>query len=82
MISTNNIRGVVHGKTIELASDPGLKDGEMVEVTLRPATPELWGGGVGRSAGALADSWHADDDKILDRIQQERTLSSRRQESP
>ncbi len=82
MISSSNLRGVVHGKTIELANDPGLQDGQEVEVTLRPATkPELWGDGLRRAAGVLADSWQAEDDEILDRIQQDRMRSGGR-ESP
>ena len=79
MISSS-IRGVIHGKTIELANDPGLKQGQEVEVTLRPATkPDSWGEGLRRAAGALTDSWQPDDDEILDRIQEDRMRSAGRE---
>jgi hypothetical protein len=79
MISNNNIRGVVHGKTVELASDPGLSDGQEVEVTLRPATsPQPHGEGLRRAAGALAEFWRPEDDEILERVQQDRMSSTSR----
>ncbi len=31
------LSGVVHGKTIELREDPGIADGEHVEVTIKPS---------------------------------------------
>jgi len=80
MASSANVRGVVHGKTIELANDPGLKDGQEVEVTLRPApNSELSSEGLRRAAGALTDSWQPEDDEILDRIQQDRMRSAGRE---
>jgi hypothetical protein len=30
------IHGIIHGKTIELLDDPGMADGQRVEVLLRP----------------------------------------------
>ena len=76
MISPSNFRGVIYGKTIELINDPGLKEGQEVEVTLCAATnAESWGEGLRRSAGALADSWQQEDDEILDRIQGDRLRS-------
>ena len=30
------VQGVIHGKTIELLADPGIKDGATIEVTIRP----------------------------------------------
>lgn len=50
------IEGVVHGRTIELAEDPGVGDGQRVQVVLSlpPAAAEQ-GGGIRRTAGALAD---------------------------
>jgi hypothetical protein len=83
MISSSNIRGIVRGKTIELANDPGLKDGQEVEVTLRPAMePGNSCEGLRRSAGALSNGWQAEDDEILDRIQQDRTRSTGRELPP
>ena len=40
------MRGVVHGRTIELEGDPGIADGRKVEVVLRlkqlPGPPPGW----------------------------------------
>ena len=42
------LRGVVHGKTIELEADPGIEEGRVVEVVLRtrslPSPPPGWRG--------------------------------------
>jgi len=69
------IHGVIHGKTIELQSDPGLGDGQPVEVFIRPA-PSVGtsGDGIRRSAGALADDphWHAIMEEIHQARKQER----------
>ena len=47
---------VIRGKTIELEADPGLPDGQRVEVViLRVPRDREPGEGVLRSAGALAD---------------------------
>lgn len=75
MISSS-IRGVIRGKTIELATDPGLEQGQVVEVTLRPAEQtNAWGEGLRRAAGALSDSWEAEDDEILEQIEADRARS-------
>lgn len=80
MISSANFRGVIHGKTIELTNDPGLSDGQEVEVILRPATESVSGcEGLRRAAGALADSWQPEDDAILDKLQQDRLRSGGRE---
>jgi len=52
------VKGVVHGKTIELEREPGLPDGQEVTVTVEPArvgTELPAGEGLRRSAGAWAD---------------------------
>jgi hypothetical protein len=36
---TTSIKGIVHGKVIELEQEPGLPDGQEVSVTLQPITP-------------------------------------------
>jgi hypothetical protein len=77
-MQANHVRGVIHGRTIELVSDPGLADGAEVEVTLVPATTLPSGDGWSRAAGALADEWTAEDDAILESIQQERLRSINR----
>ncbi len=34
------LRGIVHGKTIELEAEPGLLDGQQVTVTVEPAAQQ------------------------------------------
>lgn len=66
------IQGVIHGKTIELTTDPGLPDGVTVEVVVRQTkSTEEWGEGLRRSAGSLADEPQETFD-ALDRIIAER----------
>ena len=52
-----NLRGVVHGKVIQLEADIGLPDGQEVTVTVRPigAGRGAFGEGLRQSAGAWAD---------------------------
>jgi hypothetical protein len=72
------ISGVVHGKTVELADDPHLAEGEKVEVTLRPMERQKQrapGEGIRRSAGALP--FDPKDDEILALIQKDRQQSRR-----
>ena len=46
------VEGVIHGKTIELAVDPGLQDGQRVEVVIRRAgRPKAWARGSRRPPG-------------------------------
>ena len=54
------MRGVVHGKTIELEQAPGLPDGQQVGVTIEPLPPAGPEGsspseGLRRAFGAWAD---------------------------
>jgi len=70
------IHGKVHGKTIELDEDPGLGDGQEVEVQVRIASPpKTWGEGILRSAGGWAD--YPEMDAVLEKIYQERKLERR-----
>jgi hypothetical protein len=46
------VKGVVRGKTVELDREPGLPDGQLVSVVLRPALSP--GEGLRRSFGAWA----------------------------
>lgn len=79
--------GIIHGKTIELACNPTLADGEHVVVTIRPAEstretvkpislpgpPQDWQlHGEHTAGGCLADVWTDEDDRILAEIEQER----------
>lgn len=51
-----SMRGVVHGKTIELPEETGLPEGQEVTVTFEPLLPGLSPGeGIRRSAGAWSD---------------------------
>ena len=66
-----SLRGIVHGRTIELTEDPGVEDGQQVEITIKAVPPPRpWGEGILRSAGALADDpeW----DEIMEEIYRER----------
>jgi hypothetical protein len=75
-------QGKVHGKLIKLDQDPGLVDGQKVEITVRalesPAGPQP-GEGFRRTEGALADDpeW----DGIMDEIYRDRKRD-RRPEAP
>lgn len=39
--NTKELRGIVHGRTIELEGDPGLPEGQAVAVIVRPAEKTL-----------------------------------------
>lgn len=74
------IEGVIHGKTIELTSDPGLGDGLRVEVRVRPLpAPDVGAEAILRTAGALVDlpdeAWDE-----LDQILRDRQGSGRHRE--
>jgi hypothetical protein len=79
---TKIVHGIVHGKTIELDQELGLADGEQVEVAIQitGATSDAkpWGEGLRRCAGALADEWTAEDDRILEEIHQDRKRDTRK----
>lgn len=64
---TQVIRGTIHGKTIELDKNPGIGDGQKVEVILRPESPpRQCGEGIRRSAGALVD--YPEMDAFMDEV--------------
>ena len=74
------VRGTVHGKTIELSQELGVADGQQVELVVRTISDqEPWGEGLRRCAGALAEEWREQDDRILDEIYQDRKRDSRRE---
>jgi hypothetical protein len=67
---TKLLRGIVHGRTIELQDDTGLEDGRKVEIILRakelPGPPPGWtAGSKETAAGMMASCWTEDDDRIL-----------------
>jgi hypothetical protein len=70
------LHGVMNGKTIELSDDPGFPAGQEVEVsvTLLPDRNAPWGEGLRRCAGALANEWTEEDDRILEEIYQQRKI--------
>ena len=69
------LRGIVHGRSIELTEDLGIAEGQQVEITVKTIPnppPKRWGEGLRRCAGALAAEWTEQDDRILEEINQER----------
>jgi citrate lyase beta subunit len=69
-------RGVIHGRTIELAEDLGLGERQEVEVRVTiVAAAGPWGESLLRSAGALADDPHWDE--IMEELHRARTLERR-----
>jgi hypothetical protein len=78
---TQVMHGIVHGKTIELAQETGVPDGQEVEVVIRliKALPgsEAWGEGLRRSAGALAGISGLDED--MEKILRERKTAKFRE---
>jgi len=72
------VRGVIHGKVIELESQPEFRDGEIVEVRIRVVsnTPRT-GEGILKTAGILGRD--PEDDEILDYLQGLRKSSTYRE---
>jgi hypothetical protein len=74
------IHGKVQGRTIVLDEPLGLPLGQDVEVLVKPiARQRPWGEGIRRSAGAMADEWSEEDDRILAEIQADRQRPSGRE---
>lgn len=76
------LQGTIRGRTIELADDPQIEEGRKVEVILRtrdlPGPPPGWRpGGTQTAAGMMADHWTEEDDRLLERIQQDRKRDRR-----
>lgn len=74
---TKVLRGVVHGRTIQLEEDSGLEDGRLVEVVLQskllPVPPPGWSPDSAESAaGLLSTRWTEEDDRILEEIYRDR----------
>ena len=75
---TRTLFGTVHGKTIELDQDPGVAEGQHVEVQVKlVSTARTWGDGIRRSAGGWANC--PEIDAIMAKIQSERKLERRPQ---
>ncbi|MEX1230167.1 MAG: hypothetical protein WEB58_08005 [Planctomycetaceae bacterium] len=75
-MKTIRTAGTVHGNSIELPANLGLADGQEVEVIVRVSsqTPAVWGEGLRRCAGALAETWSDEDDRILEEIARDRKV--------
>ena len=76
---TKTLHGKVHGKLIELDQDPGLAEGQEVEITVRAiasGTNPQSGEGLLRTEGVLADDqeW----DAIMEEIYRDRKRDRRR----
>jgi hypothetical protein len=77
---TRTVRGIVHGRTIEVIQDLGVADGQQVEVVVKVIpSKNQWGDGLRRCAGALAGEWTDEDDRILAEIHQDRKQDTRRE---
>jgi len=77
---TKTIHGRVHGKTIELDEDLGVAEGQQVQITIKTVQAKKpWGEGVRRCAGALANEWTDEDDRILEEIHQDRKRDTRKE---
>jgi hypothetical protein len=77
-------QGVIHGKTIELETSPGIEDGRRVELILRvkqlPGPPPAWKPGSRETAaGMMADCCTEEDDRILETIYHDRKRGNRRE---
>ncbi len=84
---TKTVHGKVHGRTIELDEDLGVAEGQEVEVQVTmhkpkkrlPGPPPGWRPGTTKTtAGLLADLCTEEDDRILEKIHQDRKRESRR----
>jgi hypothetical protein len=65
------VEGVIHGKTIELAADPGIADGQKVEVTIRPVVDrQAKIEAILRTSGSMADD--PDFEAVMEQIERER----------
>jgi len=72
------VRGVIHGKTIELDQDPGIAEGQRVDVQVRLSSQARpWGDGVLRSAGIAADV--PGFDEAFEQVQRDRELATIRE---
>lgn len=73
---TRILHGVVHGKTIELESDPGLKEGCAVEIELRDITCGTTSPSKVQSAAGMVTDWSDEDDRLLEEIHSSRKTTS------
>ena len=75
---TKTLHGTVRGRVIELDEDPGVADGQAVEVQVTlVCSTRTWGDGILRSAGGWQD--HPEMDAIMGRLAHERRIDRRPQ---
>ncbi len=75
---TRTFHGKVHGQTIQIDEDLNIADGEeVVVVVTRTKTPQAWGEGIRRSAGAAASI--PDFDDVFAQIETERKAARYRE---
>lgn len=83
---TKTLHCVVRGKMIEFDEDLGVVDGQEVQIQVTmlrpkkrlPGPPPGWQPGQSsKTAGALADSWTEEDDRVLEGIYQDRKREGR-----
>jgi hypothetical protein len=78
-MTKKTLHGIVNGRTIELSEEPGVPTGQQVEVvvTAVPQNGSTWGEGLRRCAGALANDWSDEDDRVLQVIYDDRKQDAR-----
>ena len=75
---TKTVHGKVRGKTIELEQELGVPEGQEVEVQITTLHGQTkGGGGISRTAGALADDPHWD--AIMEEVHRARKVERRPQ---
>ena len=73
------LKGVIHGKTIELEQSPGLPDGQVVTVSMSPATSPTSAEAfeaLQRAAGGWSDDPEGVD-RFVEEVRQSRKQSRR-----
>ncbi len=85
---TKIFHGTIRGRTIELEEDPGIADGQRVQVQITVCTPKKklpgpppgWKPGQpSKTAGSLADCCTEEDDRILEEIYRDRKRETKRE---
>jgi hypothetical protein len=75
---TEVLQGVIHGKTIELLTDSGVPDGQIVEITIRTLdAPDPRIAAVLRTAGSMADD--SEFDSVMEQARRDRVSGGYRE---
>jgi FKBP-type peptidyl-prolyl cis-trans isomerase 2 len=79
MTTIHTIQNVT-GPTVTIAVPPEFAGQQVaIEIKVIAKKTEPWGEGLKRCAGALADEWTNEDDRILEEIYQDRKRANRRE---